>query len=151
MVSPNDHVVMNHQNQTRTNGIWGHVRYRSPAIELYQRYIDYLDDVVIWNLKLSEALTSRDPPSSAGDDQWCTCSTMIGIATTRDRLVVTSYVPLQICVSYFQVPHVANHCLWTNKIKCGFKWWVQGSNRVSNGDYVFPSTAVGWASSRRFK
>jgi hypothetical protein len=28
MVSPNDHVVMNHQNQTRTNGIWGHVRYK---------------------------------------------------------------------------------------------------------------------------
>jgi hypothetical protein len=27
MVSLNDHVVMNHQNQTRTNGIWGHVRY----------------------------------------------------------------------------------------------------------------------------
>jgi hypothetical protein len=27
MVSPNYHVVMNHQNQTRTNGIWGHVRY----------------------------------------------------------------------------------------------------------------------------
>jgi hypothetical protein len=27
MVSPHDHVVMNHQNQTRTNGIWGHVRY----------------------------------------------------------------------------------------------------------------------------
>jgi hypothetical protein len=27
MVSPNDHVVMNHQNQTRTNGIWGHVLY----------------------------------------------------------------------------------------------------------------------------
>jgi Na+/H+ antiporter NhaA len=26
-VSPNYHVVMNHQNQTRTNGIWGHVRY----------------------------------------------------------------------------------------------------------------------------
>jgi hypothetical protein len=29
-VSPNDHVVMNHQNQTRTNGIWGHVRYNLP-------------------------------------------------------------------------------------------------------------------------
>jgi hypothetical protein len=28
MVSPIDHVVMNHQNQTRTNGKWGHVRYR---------------------------------------------------------------------------------------------------------------------------
>jgi hypothetical protein len=28
MVSPIDHVVMNHQNQTQTNGIWGHVRYR---------------------------------------------------------------------------------------------------------------------------
>jgi hypothetical protein len=27
MVSPNNHVVMNHQNQTRTNGLWGHVRY----------------------------------------------------------------------------------------------------------------------------
>jgi hypothetical protein len=26
-VSPIDHVTMNHQNQTRTNGIWGHVRY----------------------------------------------------------------------------------------------------------------------------
>jgi hypothetical protein len=30
MVSPIDHVVMNHQNQTRTNGIWGHVRYNLP-------------------------------------------------------------------------------------------------------------------------
>jgi hypothetical protein len=27
VVSPIDHVVMNHQNQTRTNGIWGHVLY----------------------------------------------------------------------------------------------------------------------------
>jgi hypothetical protein len=27
MVSPIDHVVMNHQNQTRTNDKWGHVRY----------------------------------------------------------------------------------------------------------------------------
>jgi hypothetical protein len=27
MVSPIDHVVMNHQNQTRANGKWGHVRY----------------------------------------------------------------------------------------------------------------------------
>jgi hypothetical protein len=27
MVSPIDHVVMNRQNQTRTNGKWGHVRY----------------------------------------------------------------------------------------------------------------------------
>jgi hypothetical protein len=30
MVSPIDHVVMNHQNQTRTNGKWGHVRYNLP-------------------------------------------------------------------------------------------------------------------------
>jgi hypothetical protein len=28
MVSPIDHVVMNHQNQTRTNDIWCHVRYK---------------------------------------------------------------------------------------------------------------------------
>jgi hypothetical protein len=34
MVSPNDHVVMNHQNQTRTNGIWGHVRYKRPDEKL---------------------------------------------------------------------------------------------------------------------
>jgi hypothetical protein len=30
MVSLIDHVVMNHQNQTRTNGKWGHVRYNLP-------------------------------------------------------------------------------------------------------------------------
>jgi hypothetical protein len=37
MVSPNDHVVMNHQNQTRTNGIWGHVRYYLPLFgDLWQ-------------------------------------------------------------------------------------------------------------------
>jgi hypothetical protein len=29
MVSPIDHVVMNHQNQTLPNGIWGHVRYNN--------------------------------------------------------------------------------------------------------------------------
>jgi hypothetical protein len=29
MVSPIDHVVMNHQNQTRTNSIWGHVHYNN--------------------------------------------------------------------------------------------------------------------------
>jgi DNA-binding protein Fis len=34
MVNPIDHVVMNHQNQTRTNDIWGHVRYK--AIEQLQ-------------------------------------------------------------------------------------------------------------------
>jgi hypothetical protein len=27
LVSPIDHVVINHQNQTQTNGLWGHVRY----------------------------------------------------------------------------------------------------------------------------
>jgi hypothetical protein len=30
MVSHIDHVVMNHQNQTRTSGIWGHVLYNLP-------------------------------------------------------------------------------------------------------------------------
>jgi hypothetical protein len=30
MVSPIDHVVMNHQNHTRTNGKWGHVCYNLP-------------------------------------------------------------------------------------------------------------------------
>jgi hypothetical protein len=35
MVSPIDHVVMNHQNQTRTNGIWGHVRYNPPFLVIY--------------------------------------------------------------------------------------------------------------------
>jgi hypothetical protein len=37
MVSPIDHVVMNHQNQTRTNGIWGHLRYNLPLFgDLWQ-------------------------------------------------------------------------------------------------------------------
>jgi hypothetical protein len=35
MVSPNYHVVMNHQNQTRTNGIWGHVCYNLPLLVIY--------------------------------------------------------------------------------------------------------------------
>jgi hypothetical protein len=37
-----------------------------PAIDPYQQYIDYLKDVVIYNLKreLSEALASPDPSSS---------------------------------------------------------------------------------------
>jgi hypothetical protein len=30
-----DHVVMNHQNQTRTNDIWGHVRYNLPLLVIY--------------------------------------------------------------------------------------------------------------------
>jgi hypothetical protein len=37
MVSPINHVVMNHQYQTRTNGIWGHVRYNLPLFgDLWQ-------------------------------------------------------------------------------------------------------------------
>jgi hypothetical protein len=37
MVSLIDHVVMNHQNQTRTNGIWGHVHYNLPLFgDLWQ-------------------------------------------------------------------------------------------------------------------
>jgi hypothetical protein len=48
-----------------------------PAIDPYQQYIDYLRDVVIYNLKreLSEAMASPDPLSSAGEDQCCKCST----------------------------------------------------------------------------
>jgi hypothetical protein len=37
MVSPIDHVLMNYQNQTRTNGIWGHVCYNLPLFcDLWQ-------------------------------------------------------------------------------------------------------------------
>jgi hypothetical protein len=32
MVSHNDHVIINHHNQTRTNGIWGHVLYSAAQI-----------------------------------------------------------------------------------------------------------------------
>jgi hypothetical protein len=47
------------------------------AIDPYQQYIDYLENVVIYNLKreLSEALASPDPSSSAGEDRCCKCST----------------------------------------------------------------------------
>jgi hypothetical protein len=37
VVSPIDHVVINHQNQTGTNGIWDHVRYNLPLFgDLWQ-------------------------------------------------------------------------------------------------------------------
>jgi hypothetical protein len=47
------------------------------AIDPYQRYINYLEEVVIYNLKreLEATLSSPDPSSSAGDDRCCTCST----------------------------------------------------------------------------
>jgi hypothetical protein len=62
-----------------------------PAIEPYQKYINYLEDVVIYNLKqkLAQALVRLDPPSIADDipvagpmvfkmntdceDEYCTC------------------------------------------------------------------------------
>jgi hypothetical protein len=40
MVSPNDHVVMNHQNQTRINGIRGHIRYSEQALYILQHSED---------------------------------------------------------------------------------------------------------------
>jgi hypothetical protein len=48
-----------------------------PAIDPYQQYIDYLEGVVIYNLKreLSEPLASPDPSSSAGEDRCCKCLT----------------------------------------------------------------------------
>ena len=41
-----------------------------PAIEPYQKYIDYLEDVVIYNLKqeLTQALARPDPPSNEDDE-----------------------------------------------------------------------------------
>jgi hypothetical protein len=48
-----------------------------PPIDPYQQYIDYLEDVIIYNLKpeLLEALASPDPSSSTGEDWCCKCST----------------------------------------------------------------------------
>jgi hypothetical protein len=34
MVTLIDHVVMNHQNHTQTNDIWGHVRYSVPPSKI---------------------------------------------------------------------------------------------------------------------
>jgi hypothetical protein len=41
-----------------------------PAIHPYQEYINYLEDVVIFNLRqeLASILTSPDPTSTNGDD-----------------------------------------------------------------------------------
>jgi hypothetical protein len=52
-------------------------RVDPPTIDPYQQYINYLKDVVIYNLKreLSEALASPDPSSSAREDRCCKCST----------------------------------------------------------------------------
>jgi hypothetical protein len=57
---------------------WFYVnRVDPPAIDPYQQYIDYLEDVVIYNLKweLSEVLASPDPSSSVGEDRSCKCFT----------------------------------------------------------------------------
>jgi hypothetical protein len=42
-----------------------------PAIDPYQQYINYLEDVVIFNLKqeLTSSLTSPDPTSTNDDDR----------------------------------------------------------------------------------
>jgi hypothetical protein len=42
-----------------------------PAIDPYQEYINYLEDVVIFNLRqeLASALASPDPTSTNGDDR----------------------------------------------------------------------------------
>jgi hypothetical protein len=50
MVSPNDHVVMNHQNQTRTNGIWGHVRYMDAAGESGSILAWWSGDGEVWKV-----------------------------------------------------------------------------------------------------
>jgi hypothetical protein len=38
MVSPIDHVVMDDQNHTQTNGKWGHVRYNLPLFGDLQQH-----------------------------------------------------------------------------------------------------------------
>jgi hypothetical protein len=45
MVSRIDHVVMNHQNQTRNNGKWGHIRYSYASSSIYS--IDILLGVLL--------------------------------------------------------------------------------------------------------
>jgi hypothetical protein len=40
MVSPNDHVVMNHQSQTWTNSVWGHVRYSKNHVNNHTKFLD---------------------------------------------------------------------------------------------------------------
>jgi hypothetical protein len=62
----------------------------STAIDPYQQYIDYLEDVVIYNLKreLSEALASPDPLSRAGEDRCCKCSTY---TLPQERLVPSTF------------------------------------------------------------
>jgi hypothetical protein len=42
VVSPIDHVVMNHQNQTRTNGKWGHVHYNVMDIVIHMSCLCFL-------------------------------------------------------------------------------------------------------------
>jgi hypothetical protein len=69
----------------------------STTIDPYQQYIDYLEDIVIYNMKreLTEALASPDPSSSAGEDQCCKCSTCTLNATRRtspsERLVPDTF------------------------------------------------------------
>jgi hypothetical protein len=66
-----------------------------PTIDPYLQYIDYLEDVVIYNLKhqLSEALPSPDPSSSAGEDRCCKCSTCTCECHKKDWSPLPSPLP----------------------------------------------------------
>jgi hypothetical protein len=47
-VSPIDHVVMNHQNQT--NGIWGHVRYNIMFLNFHYKF----NTALVQNIEIEE-------------------------------------------------------------------------------------------------
>jgi hypothetical protein len=107
MVSLIDHVVMNHQNQTRTNGVWGHVRYNLSWHHLLANH-----EFFSW-LQLTPTLASISLMhwwllkwwlkawESAGSiiniffsiDGWCRRNDIFLVHTTNCELQVTSSYP----------------------------------------------------------
>jgi hypothetical protein len=72
-VSPNDHVVMNHQNQTRTNGIWGHVLYNGDDTTAALCALDQLVVVMSWGPEVRRdawVVEVRVPDLPSSDARW---------------------------------------------------------------------------------
>jgi hypothetical protein len=80
MVSPIDHVFMNHQNQTRANGIWGHVRYNLPLLVIY-------DNTTKASINLQK-LTKLEPLTLA----WMLTIIQTPLDRTSPFLIFSSYV-----------------------------------------------------------
>jgi hypothetical protein len=98
IVSLIDHVVMNHQNHTRTNGIWGHVRYKiDPLLGKLWTYT-HLGMKVVWVLSIYRP-TERVKHSNDKD-------------RIRNRVFNIHDYPYSISIQIFKVRFLRSKIWW---------------------------------------